>query len=69
MIDHIAGIRICVSDTVREQYRFPRTKKRRIRNKWSAREVNWRPARKALQTEDAIYMHPTFYAQFKDSLK
>jgi hypothetical protein len=26
----------------REQFRFPRTKKRRIRNKWKKRPENWR---------------------------
>ncbi len=65
MLDQIAGLRIMVSTTIREQYRFPRTKKRRIRNKWSARDENWRPSRKALQTDSTLYMHPEFYAKLK----
>lgn len=52
--------RISTSELVQEQYRFPRTKKRRIRNKWSKRQENFRPARHALLTEDGtIYIHPT----------
>lgn len=27
----------------REQFRFPRTKKRRIRRKWAKNPANWRP--------------------------
>lgn len=37
MNDHI-----CIKNEMR-QYRFPKSKKRRIRKKWSKREINFRP--------------------------
>lgn len=51
--------RIEASEAVREQYRFPRTKKRRIRNKWAARPENYRPSRRAWVLDGTIYVHPT----------
>lgn len=60
--------RIEASEAVQEQYRFPRTKKRRIRNKWSKHQENFRPARHALLTEDGkIYIHPTRLSLLNDS--
>lgn len=51
--------RIEASEAVQEQYRFPRTKKRRIRNKWAKRIENYRPARHAWVINGTIYVHPT----------
>lgn len=68
MIESYYGLHLCISDTVVEQFRFPRTKKRRIRNKWSKRPINFRPSRKALQMGNSLYMHPFFAAQLKASL-
>lgn len=51
MLDVLHGldsIQVCPSDTVqeyttkREQFRFPRSKKRRIRKKWAKDPRNWR---------------------------
>lgn len=39
-----------------EQFRFPRTKKRRIRNKWSNRPENWRKAREQNVYSDGFNM-------------
>lgn len=68
MIEYLHGFRLCISDTVVEQFRFPKTKRRRIRNKWSKRPINFRPSRKALQVGNSLYMHPIFAAQLKASL-
>ena len=48
----------CFSETM--QYRFPRSKKRRIRRKWQKDRRNWKsvPKLRAYQIGDTIYMHP-----------
>lgn len=59
--------RIVTSEHVQEQYRFPRTKKRRLRNKWLKRPENFRPARHALVDEEGtIYIHPTKLSLLND---
>lgn len=63
------GMQVIVSETIKEQFRFPRTKKRRIRNKWSKREENWRPSSKALIMHKVMYVHPKFYDQLLNALK
>lgn len=45
----------------RKQYRFPRSKKKRIRNKWAKREQNYRYIPRIYQLGDAIYAHPSLY--------
>jgi hypothetical protein len=48
-----------------EQFRFPKSKKRRIRRKWAKRTENWRPMTKALfnKNTNEIYMHPDMAAK------
>lgn len=43
-----------------EQFRFPRSKKRRTRKKWARRTENWRPHRKAMvdMINHIIHVHP-----------
>ena len=45
---------------VREQYRFPRSKKKRIRKKWRRNERNWHtvPQRRIYRVGNCIYAHP-----------
>lgn len=50
---------IIVSPFAVRQHRFPRSKKRRIRDKWRKQPRNFKPA--AYSTADAIYMHPSIY--------
>lgn len=47
-----------------EQFRFPKSKKRRIRRKWAKRTENWRPMTKALfnKNTNEIYIHPNMLA-------
>lgn len=43
-----------------DQFRFPRSKRKRIRAKWAARPENFRPSRKCIKSGDVIYAHPQF---------
>lgn len=48
-----------------EQFRFPRSKKRRIRKKWAARPENWRAKINFYMTEGSIITGPRGYTQIK----
>ncbi len=52
-----------------EQFRFPRTKKRRIRNKWAKRNENYRPARHGYMMAGALYCHPKFTAALREQIR
>jgi hypothetical protein len=41
-----------------EQFRFPKSRKKRIRAKWAKRTENFRPSRRALQLGDKLICHP-----------
>lgn len=59
--DLLGGRRLIVSPhcLLRTQFRFPRSKKKRIRNKWTKREENVRYKPTAyLAPENTIYCHP-----------
>lgn len=51
-----------------EQFRFPRSKKKRICAKWAKRAKNSRPARKAFIMGAAIVCHPTMAAQLREQI-
>lgn len=54
----MSQLRLCPSEHVLEQFRFPRSKKKRIRNKWAKRACNFRPARKMYMDEKGnMYVH------------
>lgn len=52
---------------LQEQFRFPRSKKKRIRTKWAKRPENWRPAHQVYW--DALtgnaYAHPQLIADLR----
>lgn len=51
-------LRLCPSEHVLEQFRFPRSKKKRIRNKWAKRACNFRPAREMyMDAMGNVYVH------------
>lgn len=55
----------------RKQWRFPRSKKRRTRNKWTKREENVRYEPRAFQLvnePNKIFCHPEFAAQLRREL-
>jgi hypothetical protein len=59
-------IRLISTPMMMEQYRFPRSKKKRIRNKWAKRPENYRPCRQGLYAEDgSLYMHPEVAARWR----
>ena len=63
-----SGTQLMVSELITEQFRFPHSRKKRIRNKWTKRPQNWRPSRQAYQIGDTLFMHPIFAAQLASQL-
>ena len=59
----VAGLDMCK----REQFRFPRSKKKRMRKKWRRDSRNWRyvPDRTVYQVFDTLYMHPVMIEELK----
>lgn len=52
------------------QYRFPVTKKRRIRNKWSKRPINYKPREDVFYDEvrRIVYAHPMIAQRIREEL-
>ena len=68
MLDSLYGFKIVESNllTERKQWRFPRSKKRRIQKKWSKDERNVRYEPKAYQSGQTIYCHPQITAKLRE---
>lgn len=49
----------------RKQFRFPKSKKKRIRAKWSKREENYKYIPKIYRVGNTIYCHPYYYEKLK----
>lgn len=54
-------------DISRRQVRFPRSKKRRIREKWRKREVNWKTTivPRAVRVGKRLFVHPLIWEQLQ----
>lgn len=65
--NNFGAMRIFTDPGMVEQFRFPRSKGKRIRNKWKKQQKNFRPSRHALveQRRGNIYCHPTMYTEIK----
>jgi hypothetical protein len=67
--DPFYGLRIVTSVLMadREQFRFPRSKRKRIRKKWAKKAENWKcvPWEKAYQIGDTLHMHPQMAEQLR----
>jgi hypothetical protein len=64
------GIRLMESPHLVKQWRFPTTKKRRIRKKWAKVKSNWRPDLMCYRMPTgAILCHPIVAARIKAALK
>jgi len=50
------------------QYRFPRSKKARIRKKWSKKLSNYKPDPQVYQINDKLYAHPETVRRLKEVL-
>lgn len=60
-------MKILVSTSLIEfyQFRFPKSKKKRIRKKWSKRKENYREKLKAVKLGDILYVSPSFLEVLK----
>lgn len=59
------NFKIVESAAMVEQFRFPRSGKRRIRQKWENRNENFRPMMKAIQNGWKLICHPIFAARLR----
>lgn len=64
----LGGLRIVESHLFVKQWRFPRSKKRRIRKKWAAVKTNWRPDDKIYRMGNMITCHPVMAAKLRKQL-
>lgn len=55
--------RVVESPLLVRQYRFPRSRRRRIRQKWAKVKGNWRPDPLLYIAGDTIYGHPQIVRQ------
>ena len=72
MLD-LYGLRI-VTDSMmskRIQFRFPRSKKRRMRKKWTKNQKNWKtiPLDTIYRMGDTLIMHPMMTERLKKEIK
>jgi len=72
-LGQLAGIKVFVDPHLQDriQFRFPRSKKKRIRKKWAKQERNYKriPSKSIYKIGDAIYVHPILYEQLKKTLE
>ncbi len=65
----ISGIAVTpnvfMPETKRVQFRFPRSKRRRIRKKWRKRAANFREEPVAWLIGGEVFCHPNVYEKFK----
>lgn len=63
----VAAAKIVSSNHLTKQFRFPRSKKRRIRKKWAKNPANYKPRQDVLfdQQRGVIYAHPTIAKQLE----
>jgi len=59
---------IHVSPLLSVQYRFPVSKKHRIRKKWAKRPENFRPDRAVYMTEHGMFCHPSVERELRAAI-
>jgi hypothetical protein len=64
---NLHGINIYETTTMCRQFRFPASKKRRIRNKWAQRPCNWKPITDSgvLVQGKTLICHPVYAAKLR----
>ena len=71
--DLFCGLQVTTNPhmTERIQTKFPRSKKRRIRKKWSKNQKNWttRPVDKVYQMGNTLIMHPEIFERLRREVK
>jgi hypothetical protein len=61
--------KIIESTAMIEQFRFPKSRKKRIRKKWAKRPQNWRPdLKKTYVMGDTVICHPILAAKLRAHL-
>lgn len=68
-VDMIGGCRIVICDALpigREQFCFPRSKRKRIRRKWAKRDANWRSVHYCCRLDDTFYVTREFFNSLRD---
>jgi hypothetical protein len=63
-----SGVEVYESSALVVQFRFPRTKKRRIRNKWRNNPANFKPDPQVYQIQGKLYAHPQTARRLKETL-
>lgn len=61
--------RIVDNAMMQEQYRFPKSKRRRIRAKWSRRDRNYRPMLELAIVMDMVIGHPSVTETLRQTLR
>lgn len=61
-------MKIIENDLMLDQFRFPKSRKKRIRMKWAKRNENWRPSRKFLMFRGQLICHPVMAALLRKNL-
>lgn len=64
------GMEVLTSKFLTVQFRFPRTKNRRIRKKWTKRAENFKPSDRvyADTARRVVYMHPAMAQKLRQML-
>lgn len=67
----LGGIKIITDPLMVEQFRFPRSKGKRIKLKWKKRPANFRPAKHTLmdQQRGLVYCHPAVAEELRRQLR
>jgi len=67
----VYGYRVIACATLKEQFRFPRSKKRRIRKKSAKREKNWRPSTMIYMDHERklILCHPSMLPKLRQAIE
>jgi hypothetical protein len=70
-IGSIYGLKLVSSPyaTIPTQFRFPRSKKKRLRKKWKKNKNNWRSEPAMFMMNDTAIAHPVIIAQIQESTK
>lgn len=65
------GMKVYTNPFLTKQFRFPRSKGKRIRQKWAKRPENFRPSRDCLidKQRGAIYCHPVIADELERALQ
>lgn len=64
----LLALEIYESTALIVQFRFPRSKKKRIRKKWSKNLANYKPDPKVYQIQGKLYAHPQTARRLKENL-